>query len=143
MATILSVVILLIVLAVLALYVLFIKTLVDLMSVIPADKRFCPAWLNWLMIVPVLNYFVGWLMLPFALPMSVKASAISDAIVDKAKLLFRLGLVLQLCPTFSVLLGGVHLIGALLFIVGFAVLIWYWVTAHSLKSQITSIKPLS
>jgi hypothetical protein len=143
MATILSIVMMLILFAMVFLYIWFVKTLHSLMSAVSSEKRFCPAWLCWLLVVPVLNYPVGWLMLPFAIPKTVKNGSESKAVIVKAKLLFKLGLVIQLCPLFATYLGRVSMIEVLLFIILFASLIWYWVVAHSLKTQYFQTKAIS
>jgi hypothetical protein len=143
MATILSIVMMLILLAMIFLYVWFVKTLYGLMSSVSSEKRFYPAWLCWLLVVPVLNYPAGWLIFPFAIPKTVKNGSESKEVGVKSKLLFKLGLVVQLCPLVTVYLGGVPMLGVLLLMIWLASLIWYWVVASALKAKYFQTKTIS
>lgn len=112
--------------------IFFCLSLYSALKCVPAEKRVFPAWLVWLMLIPIVGIIFAWMMEPFGLPKSFEAVlADNGEAIAKTKVLFGLGLA-------HVILMTVALFPFLKWIVGIAALIvWiiYWVKVVDFKNK--------
>lgn len=102
------------------------------LSCIPKEKQTVPAWVCWLMIIPLLGFIIQWIMLPFAIPNSIKQAYPDNADVMKAaKTLFGIGLAFVILATISVIpvIGLVGIASFILFII-------YWVKVADIRKYL-------
>lgn len=124
-------------LAIIAVRIFFILTLYKLCRAIPEKYLKFPAWFNWLMIIPLVGIIFEWIMLPFGIPMSLKAYQPDNAIIiKKSNLLFGLGLATAILAIFVWL----PIIGLIAYLVLFII---YWVKAVEIRKLLIDIAELS
>lgn len=103
------------------------------MKRIPEDSRTLPAWLCWLFIVPFVGYIFMWMMMPFAIPNSLKAvAAVRENILSSIRALFGLGLAYVILGLIA-WIPGVNL---LVFIAMLILLIIYWVKVVDVRKAL-------
>lgn len=102
------------------------------MNRVPKDKQLFPAWLVWLMLIPLVNYVIMWMMIPFGVPKSFKAATLgNDGAQKNAKTLFAIGLTYAICVTLTL----VPVINIATSIAALVLFIIYWVKVCGFKKQ--------
>ncbi len=102
------------------------------LSTVPKDKQTIPAWVCWLMIAPVVRVIFYWIILPFAIPNSLKkAFSENTELVKATRSLFGIGLAFVILATLSF----VPLVG-IVFIAAIVLYIIYWIKVADIKKYI-------
>ena len=114
--------------------VLFAWSLYKTLVKVSEDKRRVPAWLCWLTLIPLVNIVIFWILLPFAIPNSIKDyMAGNQEATAQAETLYKVGLanmILVLCGLIPVV-GGLATLGSLV------AWIIYWVKVVKIRAVMT------
>jgi len=108
-------------------------SLFDAMRRLPKEKQLLPAWLCWLILIPIAGIVFNWIMEPFIIPKSFAANfPETDAVVQgKSRSLFGLGLAHVILMTVSI----IPVIGFITGIASFIIWIIYWVKVVNFKNE--------
>lgn len=109
----------------------FCWSMVKTLKRIPEQKRTVPPFLSWFILVPLLGYVFMWIMIPFALPWSIKNAAIDSKVRSCGSTLFALGLIIMILPFFM----WIPLLNALIILVSLVLWIIYWVKMVQVRHQ--------
>ena len=112
--------------------ILFCLSLYSAMKHVPQEKRAFPAWLCWMLLIPLAGYVFAWIMLPFGIPNSFKAALPQDkAAQNKAGGLFGVGLTLVILMTCAI----IPYVNFLTAIPSLILFIIYWAKISSFKNR--------
>lgn len=110
--------------------ILFALSTYTLMTQLPEDKRLFPAWFCWMFLIPFISYIFSWLMLPFGIPRSIRASFPDNPEAQqKANSLFGIGLAIVIAP----LIVWVPFINIFITLTLFVLFIVYWCAISNFK----------
>lgn len=98
------------------------------MKSVPVKNQFIPAAFTWLLIVPGLHVLATWVLIPFAVPISLMKSVPSNRrAVSLTRLLMLLGLIYAVLLTYAVLtlIFNLELNAASLWAIAAWILYWF------------------
>lgn len=131
--------IIIIALVIIGLAIWFSATCYTTMTKIPEPKRVFPAWLCWLMLIPVAGYIFSWIMLPFGIPKSGCAAVPNNPDMERrAKVLFWLGIAYLVLTFFAIFLHSAGI--PFLSIITFVLWIIYWVMLPGFRRLLDQAK---
>jgi len=117
------------------LIVWFILTVRSAVILVPEDRRKFSLWLLWLLLIPVVNYFVAWFLIPFAIPKTLEAGNGSSRSKKVTKHLFQLGLAVQILPIIHFLAAWSQLGELILSAVSVVLIVIYWIIVYKYKQR--------
>lgn len=117
-------------------FVLTVRSAVMLVS--EKRRKFSP-WLLWLFLIPIVNYFMAWFLLPFAIPKTLKAGSKSSRCKRVANQLVTMGLAIQILPIFLLFAWYNSQVTLVLSALAVGLLMAYWVIVYQLKQRFSSV----
>ena len=79
------------------------------LKMIPEDKRAMPAWLCWLFFIPFVGYVLEWIMIPFAIPNSIRMHQPNNqAALNATETLKGIGLAMMIGPIAIIIVSSFH-----------------------------------
>ena len=116
-------------------FIFFSWSMYSAAKLIPEDKQVFPAWMCWLMLVPVLGYIFAWLMMPFGIPRSFENYVVNNPQAYKdTREIFGLGLAFVILVFF----GVIPILGFFAYAAAIVLLIVYWVKVKRFKETYLS-----
>lgn len=122
--------------------ILFCRSVYKTLSIIPAQHQPVPAWLSWLMLIPIVDIVFIWIILPFAMPNAIKRSfPQNNALQQQAKTLFALGLSIAIIKTLLLLTSFIDAVSITTILWIAALIIWiiYWVKIVAAKELMATL----
>lgn len=114
------------------LQVAFCWALYTAMSKVPENKQVTPAWLPWLILLPVVGFIIAWITIPFTIPKSLTAALEGNAEAQQqCKKLGTIGLWNLICAT----LVFIPLLGFVLAVAAFVLWIMYWLKINDIRNK--------
>lgn len=116
----------------------FILTVRSAVLIVPKAEHKFSLWLLWLLLIPLVNYFVAWFLLPFAIPKTLAAGSSSKRAHKVTKRLFHIGLTIQLMPVFHMLIVWSSFGELVLGIINLGLCLAYWLIIYKYKQRFLS-----
>lgn len=111
----------------------FVRMLYQLLKKIPSERHALPIWFVWFFLLPIIGLVFEWIMLPFAIPKTLKNNfATNQDAIFAANTLFKLGLMQVGFATFSIFYHypPINDIAALISVIAW---VCYWIMAVKFK----------
>jgi hypothetical protein len=112
--------------------IFFAWTCYNTLKIVPRDKQELPGFLCWFFVIPIAGYIFQWIMLPFAIPKTLKNFHPNDKLLCKqAKFLFITGLI-YLILELGFFIPGISFLAIIPFIM-------YWVKVKKVRALLKDI----
>lgn len=123
-------------------FILFILNVYGTFQRIPRDQRICAGW-SWLLIIPLVNIIMAWVLLYAILPNTVENYMTEkkfDALnLKKVQRLKTYGLIYAILMTASVVVGIVPLLGFFIGLGNIILFILYWIQLMDVKKALPQL----
>jgi len=97
------------------------------MKKVPSEKQIIPGWMCWLFVIPIAGYVFEWIMLPFAIPRSIRNHLPdNEKLNKKTRSLFAIGLI------YLILEIGIFFPGLIIPVLIFWII--YWVKVKDIRT---------